>query len=242
MAKIILDVSNLYLEEVVENINMIKDDLIGVIVSCDVKNYDDLYLKAKTLFNKEGVKVFKGVSRAIMDNSYNQTQTLEYKNDTVIDENEDKAANFILKELCENEEADIITFGPLTNIALAYLKDEKSFNTAKNIYVVAGALLGYQTTTPTSHHSILADTHAANLILKSDLHITLIPPHTLKNPVKDALSIYKGSEYEYYNAFLEVDTSNSLSRGQTIIDVAGKNPITHTVTTGRRKKVVKKMI
>lgn len=74
-----------------------------------------------------------------------------------------------------NGECEIITLGPLTNIALALRKNPIIMKRVKHIYIMGGAQLGYSGETEVAEFNILADPEAAHIVFKSNLDMTLIP-------------------------------------------------------------------
>jgi hypothetical protein len=53
-----------------------------------------------------------------------------------------------------------------------------------------------------------------------------------------ALDVVLGAECDTWDAFLTVDTGIGFTRGQTIIDLAGQNPINGFRATGKRHTVI----
>ena len=78
------------------------------------------------------------------------------------------AADLIVEVLKEEKDVTLITLGPLTNIAIALLKDRDAFKEAR--LVVMGGCIGR----PVLEHNIKADPEAAHVVFTSQLPITLV--------------------------------------------------------------------
>ena len=97
------------------------------------------------------------------------------------------AADLIVEVLKEEKDVTLITLGPLTNIAIALLKDRDAFKEAR--LVVMGGCIGR----PVLEHNIKADPEAAHVVFTSQLPITLVSldvtskcimPHTALQALK----------------------------------------------------------
>ena len=226
MKNLIVDIASLGQIALTRALTSDKFNILGVTVSPDVANYEDL-----AAFNLEavravsGVPVYKGAQRPLLNNEYVSGKKC-VKMETRHEFAKENAVNFILNRANEYDDLEIICFGTLSNIALAILKDEETMAKVKRIYVAGGALLGYTTTTPTAHHNILADAEAADTVFKSTIPITLIPAHIAEDASKAAFEVAAGEPAETMEARVSIDTSIGTTRGQTVIDVVGYNLIT----------------
>lgn len=238
MKNIIVDIASLGQIALSQALTDRDFNILGVTVSPDVDNYDDL-----ANFNLEAVRavsavpVYKGAQRPLLDKRYVSGKKC-VKIGTEHSFEEKHRVNFILDSVKEYPDLEIICLGTLSNIALAVLKDEAAMKKVKRIYVAGGALLGYKTTTPTSHHNILADAEAADTVFKSGIPITLIPANSVKDLPEAAFKVAKGAACDTWQAYVTIDTSIGMSRGQTVIDLVGRNPINGDVTPGVKQTVV----
>ncbi|OCQ52772.1 Pyrimidine-specific ribonucleoside hydrolase RihB [Photorhabdus australis subsp. thailandensis] len=94
-------------------------------------------------------------------------------------------------------EIEIITLGPLTNIAMAVLKEPDLHKFVKMIYIMGGAGLKAGNITPLAEFNIYVDAEAAHIVLNSGLPL-----------------IFCGWDLGMENAFineLDIDKLNSLS-------------------------------
>ena len=71
-------------------------------------------------------------------------------------------------------ELEIITLGPLTNLAMAILKEPTLPDLIKRVYIMGGAGLGPGNITPVAEYNFCADAEAAHLIIQSKLAKTVI--------------------------------------------------------------------
>ena len=93
--------------------------------------------------------------------------TLEKQSDHAVDVIIETARHF-------PGELEIITLGPLTNLALALLKEPTLPKLIKRVYIMGGAGLGPGNVTPVAEFNIFADAEAAHLIMKSKLAKTVV--------------------------------------------------------------------
>jgi purine nucleosidase len=71
-------------------------------------------------------------------------------------------------------ELEIITLGPLTNLALAILKEPTLPDLIKRVYIMGGAGLGPGNITPVAEFNFYVDAEAAHLVIVSKLAKTVI--------------------------------------------------------------------
>lgn len=85
------------------------------------------------------------------------------------------AVDKIIEIIEENEkEIEIITLGPLTNIAMAFMKKPDIKEKVKHIYSMATAGFGVGNTTPVSEFNVYVDAEAFDLVLNSKVPMTII--------------------------------------------------------------------
>lgn len=66
-------------------------------------------------------------------------------------------------------EIEIITLGPLTNLAMAYLKEPRIAKNIKKVYIMGGTGFDQGNATPAGEFNIYVDAEAANVVLKSGM-------------------------------------------------------------------------
>lgn len=71
-------------------------------------------------------------------------------------------------------EIEIITLGPLTNLALACLKEPDIAPLVKSVTIMGGAGFGPGNVTPVSEFNIFADAEAAQIVINSGLPLTFV--------------------------------------------------------------------
>jgi purine nucleosidase len=72
-------------------------------------------------------------------------------------------------------EVDLVAVGPLTNVALALRKEPRLAGAVRDCVIMGGALRADGNTTPLGEFNIVADPHAAQVVLSSGMPITLMP-------------------------------------------------------------------
>lgn len=97
-------------------------------------------------------------------------------NDIKLKPEKQNAIDYIIETINENpHEITIVTTGPLTNIAQAIKKDPTIVNKLKEMFVLGGAFKVPANITPVVEYNIYGDPEAANMVLNSDVKITLVP-------------------------------------------------------------------
>ena len=85
------------------------------------------------------------------------------------------AINFIIKTcLEESEPIYLCPTGPLTNIALALIKEPSIKKNIKKIVFMGGVGMSLGNITPTSEFNIYVDPHAADIVLKSGIPLVMM--------------------------------------------------------------------
>ena len=238
MRNIIVDIASLGQDALVKALGNKELNILGVTVSPDVENYEDLCnLNINAVRSVSEVPVFKGAQRPLLNKEY-VTGKFCAETKTEHEFSDVHAVNFMIDCAKKYDDLEIVCLGTMSNLALAIIKDEEAMKNVKRIYIAGGALLGYQTTTPTAQHNILADVEAVSTVFKSGINITLIPAHISENICEDAFRVVLGAECETWDAYLAVDTGVSFTRGQTVIDLVGRNPITGETVDGKKQTVI----
>ena len=239
MKNVIVDIASRGQTELAKAIADGRLNILGVTVSPDVENYTDLAnydLEAVRAISD--VNVYLGAQRPLLNDSFVRGKKFMGVGDTKYYFNSQHAVNFLIESANDYDDLEIIALGPLTNIALAIMKDETAMKKVRRIYVVGGALLGYRTDTPTSEYNILCDCEAADTVFKAGIPVTLIPPHVSDNAARLAFEVAAGKDVPSWQAYITIDTGIGFSRGQTVIDTVGRNPINGETTEGMLQTVV----
>ncbi|MCF6120794.1 MAG: nucleoside hydrolase [Mesorhizobium sp.] len=87
------------------------------------------------------------------------------------------AVDFIVETLMKEESGTITlcALGPLTNIALALIREPKIAPRIKEIVLMGGGFFEGGNVTPTSEFNIYVDPHAADVVFKSGIPIVMMP-------------------------------------------------------------------
>ena len=71
-------------------------------------------------------------------------------------------------------ELEIVTLGPLTNLAVALLREPGLQELVKHVYIMGGAGLGPGNVSATAEFNFFADAEAAQIVIKSELKKTVV--------------------------------------------------------------------
>jgi len=94
---------------------------------------------------------------------------------------DDHAVDFIINTIMENpKQITLVPVGPLTNIAVAVIKEPRLKDYVKEVVIMGGAVLTYGNITPESEFNIFTDPEAAKIVFESGLPITLVGLGLLK--------------------------------------------------------------
>ncbi len=90
---------------------------------------------------------------------------------------EEHAVDFIVKTLMADDSGAVTlcALGPLTNIALALIRDPKIASRIAQIVLMGGGFFEGGNVTPTAEFNIFVDPHAADIVLKSGVPIVMMP-------------------------------------------------------------------
>lgn len=75
---------------------------------------------------------------------------------------------------CYRGELEMITLGPLTNLAVAVMREPRLTRWIKNVYIMGGAGLGPGNITPVAEFNFFVDAEAAHVVFESELQKTVI--------------------------------------------------------------------
>ncbi len=81
----------------------------------------------------------------------------------------------IARALAAPGELTLVTLGPLTNIAMAVLREPRFAHAIKKAYVMGGAANVIGNQTPSAEYNIWCDPEAARIVFQSAMSITLVP-------------------------------------------------------------------
>lgn len=90
---------------------------------------------------------------------------------------DEHAVDFIVRTLMEEESGTITLcpLGPLTNIALALIREPKIAPRIKEIVLMGGGFFEGGNVTPAAEFNIYVDPHAADVVLRSGVPIVMMP-------------------------------------------------------------------
>lgn len=92
------------------------------------------------------------------------------------------AIDAILRSIAAYLDLELVTLGPLTNIALALQLQPSIASQVKRCVVMGGAPCCVGNVTPAAEYNIWTDPEAARIVLRSGLHIDLIGWHLCRGP------------------------------------------------------------
>lgn len=85
------------------------------------------------------------------------------------------AVDFIIDTIMNNpKEITLVPVGPLTNIAIAVVKEPRLKDYVKEVIIMGGAVTTFGNITPESEFNIFTDPEAAKIVFESGLPITLV--------------------------------------------------------------------
>jgi purine nucleosidase len=122
---------------------------------------------------------------------------------------QDNAANLIIKIVNANPgEITILCIGPVTNLALALLKEPSLRKKIKNVVSMAGAIHYPGNATPSSEYNVFCDPESFDILLRSGIDLTLVPLDVTYQCIftKDHLARLKGARADIEN-FIDRSTA-----------------------------------
>ena len=196
-----------------------------------VFGYESAYNIANKIKDVYGVKVVNGAEKALMSDT-----EIEYDYEKI-----PKATQILEKVISEsNDKVEIVTLGPLTNIAIFILSNPKLIDRIGKIHIVGGAYLEGDKT-PASETSFLLDPEAAKIVISSGLPIRLygcdksLLTEEVIQKLKDGstseeinddniygklvlTSIKNESNFRYTSCYVDVDLEGEYTRGALVVD------------------------
>ena len=88
---------------------------------------------------------------------------------------EGHAVDKIVELVRDHDDLEIITLGPLTNIAMAILLEPETMKKVKNITVMGGQYRMLNPCTANAEFNIWIDGEATKILLDSGIHVTMVP-------------------------------------------------------------------
>ncbi len=163
-------------------------DLLGITCvggNATLENTKLNTLKICSLLNRKDILIYSGASKPLIYDLVtaehvhgksgldNDGEEIKVDEDHFIQEL--NAVDYIIKT-CKTSEEKIYLCptGPLTNIALSLKKDPSIKENIKEIVFMGGAALSLGNITPAAEFNIYVDPHAANIVLKSGIPITMM--------------------------------------------------------------------
>ena len=163
-------------------------DLLGITCvggNATLENTKLNTLKICSLLNRKDILIYSGASKPLVYDLVtaehvhgksgldNDGEEIKVDEDHFIQEL--NAVDYIIKT-CKTSEEKIYLCptGPLTNIALSLKKDPSIKENIKEIVFMGGAALSLGNITPAAEFNIYVDPHAANIVLKSGIPITMM--------------------------------------------------------------------
>ena len=88
---------------------------------------------------------------------------------------DDYAADALRRVINENAgDIELVTLGPLTNVALALLREPELAERVNHCYIMGGIGSGHGNVTPTAEFNIWVDPEAAKIVYESGMDITMV--------------------------------------------------------------------
>lgn len=193
-----------------------------------------LFNKAKTLCHRLGVncRIAAGATKPVFKDAFDKKDIYGlYDAAENLQNCEAISCEYpwdIIREAAENsqEQLEIITLGPATNVATALLRYPQIKPLVKSIFVAAGA--GYTgNAAPYSEYNAYCDPDALQIIIDSGIPVTLFPLEAadMKNNEYslDAMKAFLNlQDLQTENYYVRSETRSGENQGWTIIDRLGK--------------------
>lgn len=236
--KYIIDTGFLGLEAAAQFATVAKTDLLAVTVAPDCKNYTDITANVLEAF--ADVPVYEGATRpTLCDALPTATAPSAEAYNALADGH---AVNALLTLSAQHKGLTVVCLGPLTNLALAIMKEPTIVQNIGTVIIAGGAQLGYGDVTEVAEYNIFSDPEAADTVVNSGLPLVFIPFESSDNYRKTAAGYALNTTVatETFEAFVDIDVVGSRTYGQTVIDPIGWNPINNTQHAGKKYVIVAK--
>ena len=125
-------------------------------------------------------------------------------------------------DLAKSGDAELITTGPLTNVALALIKDRPAMQKLKHIYMLAGMVF-HGDAGPMTETNFLKDPKAADLVLRSGIPITLIPIDVGSYEERLCYALHPELITKSIDSYTRIDTNGEYTYGANINDVRNRD-------------------
>ncbi|AEB95287.1 nucleoside hydrolase [Metallosphaera cuprina] len=135
---------------------------------------------SKRFFGEE-VKVYPGMERPLVKD-FKTVENVHGKGgigDLTLSSNlkpEGKHAVDLIVELADRYpgELEFLAISPLTNLAMAYLKDRTVVEKIKKVWVMGGTINGHGNITPVAEYNVWVDPDAAKIVFNSGFDVTMV--------------------------------------------------------------------
>ena len=152
------------------------------IVYGDVDLRSKIALKMLKLADVEGVPVAKGIEKPLLGErkvfwTGHEGEGILTPEDDELKADPVHAVNLIIsKVMSMKNEITLITIGPLTNLAVAIIKEPQIVENVKEVFIMGGVTrLMDGSNLPYREHNIYCDPEAAKIVFNSGLPITMVP-------------------------------------------------------------------
>ncbi len=148
--------------------------------------------------------VYKGIGKPLVRDQINATHVhgmdglgdVGYP-DPKLQIEEEHAVPAMLRTIREcDTDIELITLGPLTNVAVAMMRDMETMKKLRRIVIMGGAQLGYNARTDCAEFNILCDPEAANVVFQSGIPIVMVPLEVCCGETKDIMADTEITEEE----------------------------------------------
>lgn len=150
------------------------------------------------------------------------------------------AVSAIIELAAANEGMFVLCLGPMTNLALALMKDPTLASKLGGVIIGGGAQLGYSGVNEVAEYNIFWDPEAAHTVLTCGVKVKMLVKEAAGNYLAAAAALMLDGTVakEEYEAFIDVDLAPSKTYGQTVVDPIGYNPITFEKHAGEKHIVI----
>jgi purine nucleosidase len=170
---------------------------------------------------KCNVPVYKGASMPI-SKAPNEIKLDKHEiyGDEILETKESLNAVDVLINNCEDVE--IISMGPLTNLALALSKSRDKFLKVKKITILGGTVF-YGDVSLMSEYNFYYDAVAADAVLKSGIDLMILPIDVGDYSTRMKLALYPELIKKKYESYTRVEVDGDITYGASINDVRDRN-------------------